>query len=142
MPSPEPITSEIEAAITPAWIDTRAPQITRLRMSRPNSSVPIRFLALGGSRSIRKSCLIGSYGLTNPANIAETSNTSRTAAPARPAVDLVNRRRAAAHGDRPARRPSSTTRLGDATESRGSMLFTLAIPDPWVEVGVDDVHYQ
>ena len=41
------------AAIAPAWIETRAPQITRLRMSRPNSSVPIRFFAFGGSRSIQ-----------------------------------------------------------------------------------------
>ena len=43
----------------PAWSEACAPKMTRLRTSRPNSSVPIRWVRLGGWRSTRKSWRVG-----------------------------------------------------------------------------------
>src|SRR5690242_3823928 len=99
-------------------------------MSRPSSSTPIGWDRLGGSRSTRKSCLTGSYGLTKLAKIAASSKMSNTAVPATPEIERLNRRRAATQGEADGRYVS---RPDGAAAAARSIVAMLAVPDARVE---------
>ena len=55
-----PQTTAIATETTPTDSDARAPQMMRLRMSRPRSSVPRRCARLGSAKMARTSCVFGS----------------------------------------------------------------------------------
>src|SRR5438445_1694616 len=135
MPRNRPAPSAMLAATAPACSDTRAPQTTRLKTSRPNSSVPMRCAELGASRSMRKSWCTGSYGLTCPAKTASRAKSTRRPAPNIPVPERRKRRRAAAHCDGAARpRPSRGDRIVVALAPA-----TSAVPDARIEHRVHEV---
>src|SRR4030095_16707399 len=65
----------------PTSSDTRAPCTTRLQTSRPNSSVPRRFLELGGFKRLTGSRRVGSCVGTTPAASAAASSSRKMVAP-------------------------------------------------------------
>jgi hypothetical protein len=67
----------------PTCSETRAPKTMREKVSRPNSSVPIRLVQLGGNRR-SLSCASGSYGAINGAASATTTVNRTIAAPTIP----------------------------------------------------------
>src|SRR5438105_896277 len=118
--------------------------MTRLRTSRPNSSVPIRCARLGGCRSTRKSCLVGLYGLIWPAKNAEAITRIKTSAPATPVRERRKRRRAAPQGVVERRtdaalaaRPGWAGRLSGSDETA-----TSGVANARIERGVQHVYQQ
>ena len=67
--------------MTPTESDTRLPQMTRERTSRPRSSVPRKCAPLGGRSESATFTLIGSYGATSGANAARKSQMKTSAPP-------------------------------------------------------------
>src|SRR5579885_3291617 len=76
----------------PASRDARAPKITRLRTSLPNSSVPLSCRGLGGWRYEEKSARIGGEGATQGARIARTVTTANATVPTSASLLRANRR--------------------------------------------------
>ena len=62
--------------------ETRPPQMIRLRMSRPRSSVPRRWWRLGPASMASRSWALGSCGATSGAKMAATIMTTRNPRPA------------------------------------------------------------
>src|SRR3984893_2505144 len=107
----------IATAPSPSSIEMRAPWMTRLRMSRPKSSVPSGWLRLGACRRSLDLTLMGSYGASTGA------------------------RRAVATRPRMSRPPSAPSGLPRMTRSR-DMPGRLAEPDARVEEAVHHVDHQ
>ena len=78
----------------------RAPAMMRLRMSRPDASVPSRCGQPGGAQRLRMSTCCGSKGVQNDATTAVARTTATTMSPKRP-VDRRQRRPSQAQRDRP-----------------------------------------
>src|SRR5918993_1041858 len=125
----------------PAGTETRAPQIMRLKMSRPRSSVPRICAPPGGFRRSTRFCALGSAigktGAKSPMSSHPTMTEMPAKASGRPRnvcatlVRVDRRRRGGLRA-----KPSS----GEAAEA------TLAVisgdPDPGVEDPVDDVDHE
>ena len=83
MPKMAPISKAMKTETMPTCNETRAPKTMREKVSRPSSSVPIRFCQLGGRRRLL-SCASGSYGAISGAAMATMTVSSTTAAPTMP----------------------------------------------------------
>src|SRR2546427_6142013 len=80
IPAPVPMPT----ASTPTQSTTRLPWTTRLRTSRPMSSVPKGWSRLGGASRISGWVASGSYGASTSAKIAVVTSRTRSAADASP----------------------------------------------------------
>src|SRR5215831_4414080 len=78
--------------LTPTRSEMRLPWSTRLQMSRPNSSVPRMWMALGGLSREAGDSRVGLYEESTPASSAAAMKTSRMSAPAT-TLRLPRRRR-------------------------------------------------
>src|SRR5262249_35489747 len=78
----------------PTVSDTRVPWISRLRMSRPNWSVPSQWAWLGVCRRSRIATRSGSWGAIRGARHATSTSAARQAAPAGEAPSRRRRRQA------------------------------------------------
>src|SRR5258708_7357635 len=98
----------------PTYSEIRAPQITRLRMSRPNSSVPSQWSVLGGSSKCVGFISSGSNGESSGAQTAAMATAASISAPASASRLCISRRHSLA----------------------------LTIVNLGIQVGVQDVHRQ
>src|SRR4030095_6343538 len=99
--------------------------MTRLRMSRPKSSVPSGWLRLGACRRSADFILTGSWGASTGASSAVATSTKISRAPRAPR-GLVR-----------------MTRTALATNpARDDMVRLLSEPDAWVEEAVDHVDHE
>src|SRR5919106_815844 len=74
--------TDVSTMVTPPTSsDTRAPYTTRLHTSRPNSSVPRKFVPLGGFSRLTGSSRVGSWVATRPAASAAASMSTKIAVP-------------------------------------------------------------
>src|SRR6266705_2929170 len=80
IPTPVPMPT----ASTPTQREIRLPWTTRLRTSRPMSSVPKGWSRLGGASRISGWVASGSYGASTPAKIAVVTSRTRSTADASP----------------------------------------------------------
>ncbi len=120
MPSGTPSTNANATEARPTSSETRAPQMMRLRMSRPNSSVPsqCRSTAPGPLSTASENCADGLSGAMSGAAAATTIMTTAIASP----IPMGSQRRSQA---RRALRDSS--RALAMTRSPGSARRTTAI---------------
>src|SRR5713226_2343925 len=139
MPSTSPTPRAMVAAVAPACSEAWAPQMTRLNMSRPNSSVPIQCAALGGSCSTRKSCRVGLYGLTCAAKTAARVTATSTKAPNNPGRELKKRRRAAVQGVGAWRTTGAAVNGAAGERTDSDETATSVVANAWVERCVHDV---
>src|SRR6516225_11138129 len=102
-PSASPVPSPTRTTPTPAPSEMAAPCTTRVRMSRPNSSVPMRWLGDGGWSLAGTSMRIGFPVNAGPATATTNRNASRTP-PTHPLAPSWIRRRD--RRDRPLRNPA------------------------------------
>ena len=102
--------------------------MVRLRMSRPNSSVPSKWSAEGGSSASSKACCAGSYGASSGASTAHRAIKTASGTPMRPVGWRSTRRSgcvsargrgAARVRPRPPALPVSTRCLPSTSEVKG-----------------------
>ena len=74
------------------------PQMTRLSMSRPTSSVPSQWAHDGGLRTAPQLVAMGSYGTISGAAMASRTNSTTMASPTMAPLRRLSRRQARAHG--------------------------------------------
>src|SRR5215470_8411463 len=118
--------------LTPTRSEMRLPWSTRLQMSRPNSSVPRMWMALGGLSREAGDSRVGLYEESTPARSAAAMKTSRMSAPAT-TLRLASRRR------------SQRGRVDGATaDAAGTRTSTVAsvIADARVDERVEQIHAQ
>src|SRR5579859_555075 len=124
-----PATSAMATGARPTTRDTRPPQRSRLKRSRPRSSVPSRCPGAAiGARRMAASTASGSHGARMGARIDTTAIKPTTTTPPIAPASLNSRSPA------PARR-----RGWRLTDTRP---LELAVANAWVEVGVQQVHYE
>src|ERR1700722_15152582 len=130
--------------------EIRAPQIRRLRMSRPRSSVPSQCEAEGPALTALMSWASGACGATGGAKMAATITISRKPSPA------MAQRWCRKRTQNPGRRSGSSSGLSPVSgmavkPTKGSLAFGVLHvligqssrqPDLRVQVGVDDVDDQ
>ena len=116
----------------PAWIDARAPQISRESSSRPSSSVPSRCFDDECASSALKSVAPAPYGASSGAKIAVSTKT-RTMT--RPATAIGRRRNRLRSSMR--RRARGVHR--SATRVDGAHARAPGDADPRIQQRVDDV---
>src|SRR5215813_11765494 len=118
--------------LTPTRSEMRLPWSTRLQMSRPNSSVPRMWMALGGLSREAGDSRVGLYEESTPASSAAAMKTSRMSAP----VTTLRL---------PRRRRSQRGRVaGAAAGAVGTRTSTVAsvIADARVDERVEEIHAQ
>ena len=81
MPIGTPSAMEIDTETRPARSEARVPQMTRESTSRPSSSPPKRYAALGARRTASQLVASGSCGAIQGANIAMTMKNATTPSP-------------------------------------------------------------
>ena len=119
-PSGTPTIPPISTATAPVRSEMRAPWITRLRMSRPNSSVPKGWARDGDRNWSARLWTRGSWGAIQGARTAMTPSTDNMTHAASPARCRPSPRGRANHGreqstwgvSRPARRPGARPDAG------------------------------
>jgi hypothetical protein len=79
-PKNPPMTSATQTEMIPTCNETRAPKTIREKVSRPSSSVPIRFVQLGSSNRLCF-CASGSNGAINGAASATATVSATITAP-------------------------------------------------------------
>src|SRR5262245_34715214 len=134
-PTPPPARSAAAATIRL----TRAPWISRLKTSRPSTSVPSRYLALppschaGGESLSGSDCSVGEWGAMSGARSATSTSTTmiKNETHGRRARALSGRDSVEASGAAPKLAP-----IGSLTRAISGE------PDPRVEVGIEDVQAQ
>src|SRR5262249_9137492 len=112
--------------------EMRLPWRTRLQMSRPNSSVPRMWVALGGLSREAGESRVGLYDESTPASSAAATKTRRMSAPA---ITLRL----------PRSRRSQRGRVeGAAAGAAGTRTSTVAsvIPDARVDERVEEIHAE
>ena len=122
MPRGTPISSEIDTDTMPASNEARVPQITRDSTSRPISSVPSQYCALGALRMAAQLAAIGSSGAIHGANRASTMNATTTARPTSAPCRRLRRNQARRQG------PDSGTGAATRWESRTALMSASAEP--------------
>src|SRR5499433_3878876 len=118
--------------LTPTRSEMRLPWSTRLQTSRPNSSVPRMWVALGGLSREAGDSRVGLYEESTPASSAAAMKTSRMSAP----VTTLRL---------PRRRRSQRGRVaGAAARAVGTRTSTAAsvIADARVDERVEEIHAQ
>src|SRR3954454_21190243 len=108
-----PPTTEIVTATNPICTEVREPQITRLRLSRPNESVPIGYQALGGWSASTGLIAFGLNGEMIGAASAIRTIRQKITSPAMAARLRRKRRRAELPAGRPRCATTSVTVTGD-----------------------------
>src|SRR5579872_1866249 len=137
----------------PTTSSTRLPKISRLRTSRPNSSVPSQWRAVGPMSLSARTWCAGSYGERYGAHTATATRTPMIAPPPSARWFRRNRRHIAAAGERydaaPRVRPTTgrvaigpLTRPGGADTGTPSASARSSVRDAGIEVRVRDVHRQ
>jgi hypothetical protein len=125
----------------PAGTDTRAPQIMRLKMSRPRSSVPRTCPAPGGLRRSKRFCALGSAIGSNGAKSPTKSQPTIMAIPANESGRPPNVCATLVRVDRYCRGElSAKPTSGGAVAA--TLAFTSGDPDPGVEDSVNDVDHE
>src|SRR5215208_6698832 len=131
------------ASITaiPAGTETRAPQITRLKMSRPRSSVPRKCARPGGLRRSKRFCASGSAIGNKGAKSPTRSHPRMMEIPIMASGRPPNVCATLARVDRCCRGGSSAKpSLGGTVAA--TLAFISGDPDPGVEDAVNDVDHQ
>src|ERR1035437_1560320 len=133
-PTMMPPISPNMTATTPTVRLIRAPYRTRLNSSITCLSVPMRCVRLGPCRWSESTPIVGSYGDMYGARIAPATKTVMKNRPMRAGPLRSRRRRASCH------RPRLARAVGAMARPVGVAIS--AVPDPWVQERVPDVHDQ
>src|SRR6185312_8557203 len=109
--------------------------MTRLKMSRPSSSVPNQCKADGALRTLVQLCATGSYGVTRGAKIASRMNSTITARPNTAPLRRNSRRVRRRHG------VSIVAALASGMRSMVASAMRSAA-QPWIDQDVGDIGEQ
>src|SRR5262249_46840634 len=137
-PKSSPATTAKITTEPPTSIESRAPWITRLHTSRPTSSVPNQWTALGAARRAFTSRRCGSTRPIVPARIATTRFTATSIAPTS-AIFRRTSRRSQSHCPS---RGETSTRARSLTAPATWFMGRSPIPDARVEGEIREFHKQ
>src|SRR5262249_20101224 len=137
-----PMAMASSTAKTPASIETRAPQTTREKQSRPRSSVPNGWLHVGAFRIWPQSVLTGSLVAIHGAKIATPRNPSTTRPPTTASGRPPPRRQCRPRFRTRAGAVASTRRPAAAPTDPSAATGVSPDPDAWVQERVRQVDQE